>query len=85
MVKVKINTEAELYLVCQELLHITLNLRKFTKLWEEKYGVEIKARKKYWEDKADSLLQRLQIPEHRTQSQIKIEINGDERTTEQVH
>lgn len=83
--KIKVTSEQELVNVATELLHCLCNLRKFTKLWEENYGVEIKARKKYWEDKADSLLQRLQITEHRTQSQIKIEINGDERTTEQVH
>lgn len=82
MVKVKIKTEAELYSVCTELLHITLNLRKFTKLWEENYGVEIKARKKYWEDKADSLLQRLQVTDHRNPSQIKIEINEKIQTIE---
>lgn len=37
--------------------------------------MELRERKKYWEDKADSLLQRLQVTEHRNPSQIKIEIN----------
>lgn len=83
--KIIVTSESELVNVATELLHVLSNLRKFQKKWESNYGVELRERKKFWEDKADSLLQRLQIPEHRTQSQIKIEINGDERTTEQVH
>ena len=75
--KIKINDEQELVDVCTEALHILSNLRKFTKLWEESYGVDLRRRKKYYEEKADELIERLQVPENRKQSQIKIEINGN--------
>lgn len=73
--KIKIQSEQELIDVCTEALHVLSNLRKFTKLWEESYGVDLKARKKYYEQKADELIKRLQVTENRQQTKIKIEIN----------
>lgn len=73
--RIKVTSEQELVNVATELAHVLSNLRKFQKKWEGAYGVELRERKKYWEDKADSLLQRLQVTEHRNPSQIKIEIN----------
>ncbi len=35
------------------------NLRRFQKKWEENYGVELKTRKKTWEEKADKFLESL--------------------------
>lgn len=80
--KIRIKDEQELVNVATELAHVLSNLRKFQKKWESNYGVELRERKKYWEDKADSLLQRLQVTEHRNPSQIKIEINEKIQTIE---
>ena len=73
--KIKITSEQELIDVTTELIHCLSNLRKFTKLWEQRFGVELKERKKYYEKKADELIERLKVTEHRNQQQIKLEIN----------
>ena len=74
--KIKIRDEEELVNVATELAHCLCNLRRFTKLWEDNHGVELMARKKYWEDKSDELLKRLEVTEHRQSNQIKIELNA---------
>jgi hypothetical protein len=74
--KIKIQSEEELTSVCEEALHIIANLRKFTKLWEQDFGVELKTKKKRYEQMADELIERLQVLEHRNPEQIKIEINN---------
>lgn len=73
--KIIINSEDELISVAEEALHILANLRKFTALWENSHGVELKNRKKYYENKADELIQRLQIPDHRHPDQLTIKIS----------
>lgn len=73
--KIKVTNEQELLKITEEAIHVLANLRKFTKLWQESYGVELKARKNYYEEQADKLIQRLQITEHRQANQIKIEVN----------
>jgi len=73
--KIKIHSEEELVQVAAELIHALANLRKFTKLWDESHGVDLKRQKKYYEAKADELIERLQVPEHRNPEQVKIEIN----------
>lgn len=75
--KIIINSEDELIGVAEEALHILANLRKFTVLWETSHGVQLKERKKYYEKKADELIQRLQIPEHRHPEQLTIKINPE--------
>lgn len=72
--KIKIESEQELINVCAEALHIIFNLRKFTKLWDGVYGKELKARKKYYEKKADDFISKLELMEKRKQEKIKIEI-----------
>jgi hypothetical protein len=72
--KILIQTEEELLQVTSELIHVLCNLRKFTKLWEQDFGVELKTKKKRYEQMADELIERLQVPEHRQAGQIKIEI-----------
>lgn len=79
--KIKISSEQELVNVAEELIHVIANLRKFTRLWEETHGVDLKARKKYYEKEADALIERLKVTEHKHPSEIKIEVNGNERTT----
>jgi len=64
--KVVIRSEEELAHEFREAVHILENLRKFQILWEESYGKTLKERKKYWEQKADQFLNRLD------NSQIKI-------------
>lgn len=73
---IKINSEEELISVATEALHIISNLRKFTKLWEETHGTVLKERKKYYERKADELIQKLQVAEHKHPEQIKIEVDN---------
>lgn len=74
--KIIVKSEEELVNVATELAHVLCNLRHFTRLWNETHGAELRARKKYWEDKCDELLKRLQITEHRQSNQIKIEVNA---------
>ena len=72
--KIKVTNEQELLKITEEAIHVIANLRKFTKLWEENHGVELRQRKKYYEEQADKLIKRLQITEHRQANQIKIEV-----------
>lgn len=73
--KITITSEEELLKLAKEALHILSNLRHFTKKWNENHGVQLKQRKNYYEEKADELIERLQIEEHRRESQVKIEVN----------
>jgi hypothetical protein len=73
---IKINSEEELLNVDAELIHVIANLRKFTKLWEETHGVELKRNKKYYELKADELIARLQVENHKQVYEIKIEVDA---------
>ncbi len=75
--RIKISTEAELIKLAEESIRILANLRKFTKLWDESHGVELKARKKYYEAQADELIERLQSSNLQMREGIKIEINAD--------
>jgi hypothetical protein len=75
--KIKVSSEDELLNVASELIHVLANLRKFTLLWEETHGVELKARKKYFEQKADELISKLQVEDHKHPSQVKIEVNAN--------
>lgn len=54
--KVKIDSEEKLVHNMREAINIMVNMRKFQKLWEESYGVELKNKKKRWEEKADQFL-----------------------------
>lgn len=71
---VKINSEEELIKVTAELIHVLANLRKFTVLWESHYGVALKQKKKYYEKRADELIEILETGSHKWAHQIKIEI-----------
>lgn len=73
--KVKVKSEQELLKVAEEAIQVIANLRKFTKLWEESYGVELKNRKKCWENLADNFIDRLQVIELKRHESIQIEIN----------
>lgn len=75
--KIKLSSEQELIDTATEAIHILSNLRKFTKLWEQGYGVELRNRKKYWEKKADELIEKLKVGEQRHSRDIKIEIDAD--------
>lgn len=77
-VKVKISSEERLEQVAAELIHVLANLRKFTKLWEATHGVQLKERKKFYEERADELIKTLQVPEHRNPDQIKVVINTND-------
>ncbi len=72
---IKIKDEEELVNMCREAIYILSNLRKFTKLWEESYGVELKKRKKGWEANADRLIERLNAKSLKAHESIKFETN----------
>ena len=57
--------QEEIWSTLLELAHVLNNLRYFTKEWEMKYGVELKMAKKRWENRADELLRKLELPEIR--------------------
>jgi hypothetical protein len=78
--KIKITSEQELVNVAEEAIQIIANLRKFTTLWEETHGVELKNRKKCWEVIADKFISKLQMPELKRNEQIKIEVNEKDKT-----
>lgn len=73
--KIKIQSEEELIKIAEQAIKVIANLRKFTKLWDESHGVELKARKKYYEAQADELIERLQSTNLQMREGIKIEIN----------
>lgn len=73
--KIKVTSEDELLTICADALHVLTYLRKYTKLWEENYGVELKTRKKHYEKEADKLIEQLQLKDHKYSKDIKIEIN----------
>jgi hypothetical protein len=78
--KIQITNEHELLKITEEAIRVIANLRKFTKLWEEGYGVELKKKKKNWEGAADRFIDRLQVYELKINEHVKIEVNGTERT-----
>lgn len=82
MLKIKITSEQELVSVAEEAIQIIANLRKFTTLWQETHGVELKKRKKCWEAIADKFISRLQMPELKRNEQVKIEVDANTDTTE---
>lgn len=60
----KITGEENLKKAFEDLFSVMLNIRKYTLEWENRYGVETKLRKKFWEDKADKLLADLENGEY---------------------
>jgi len=81
--KVTIKNEQELLKITEEAIRVIANLRKFTKLWEETYGVELKTKKKGWEVAADKFIERLQIMELKRNEHVKIEVNAGTNTTKE--
>lgn len=76
--KITVHSEEELLNLCKELLHITVNLRAATKLWEQHYGCALRNKKKYYEARADELIERLQVTDHKHSHDIKIDISNPE-------
>ena len=74
---VKINSEKELEELTRELLHILVNLRYWTKLWNEQYGSNFLKKKKLWEDRADKCLERIELTKTVNQNYIEFKINKD--------
>jgi hypothetical protein len=78
--KIRVENEQQLFDLAEELLRITTNLRHYTKLWEESYGVVLRDRKKCWEDKADKLIATLQVSKLNRNETFKIEIDETNKT-----
>jgi hypothetical protein len=76
--KVIIKDEDELVAITKELLHCMVNLRHWTKLWERDHGSATKASKKFWEGRADELLEKLEMRKTNQASNVKIEIKNDQ-------
>jgi hypothetical protein len=81
--KIQIRNEEELLKITEEAIRVIANLRKFTKLWEESYGIQLKDRKKCWEKNADLFIEKLQMLELHRNEHIKIEVNADTNTTKE--
>jgi hypothetical protein len=79
--KIIINSEDELISKAEEAINILINLRKFSTLWEQSYGVELKNKKKMWEGRADEFLKKLNVPEFRYPEKLKIKIEPDEKSS----
>lgn len=73
--KVIISSEARLIEVAEQAIKIIANLRKYTTLWEQTHGSELRNRKKYWEGVADTFIKSLEFPELKQNDNYKIEIN----------
>lgn len=56
---IKLTPDQDITELVIEGISILNNMRKFQKKWEESYGVELRHRKKYWEDRADEYLKKL--------------------------
>lgn len=72
--RIKLQDEQELFEVCATLLHTLVNVRHSSKKWHEHYGAKLLNTKTYWENRADELLQRLQIDQFDRHEKVKIEI-----------
>lgn len=83
--RIKVDSEEELLKVAQEALHLLVNMRHYQKRWHTEFGAILKNRKKEWEDKADTFLERLQMEKSFKSGSIKIEIdNSNEKTNEPI-
>lgn len=77
MITVKVHSEEELMALSGELLHALVNVRYWTKKWEQEYGCEMKIKKKYWEARADELIAKMQgLPQN---------ISGNKKVVIQVY
>lgn len=76
--QIKVTSEQQLIKTAEEAIKIIANLRKFTKLWEETHGVELKNRKKCWETIADKFIESLPVEELKRNESVKIEVNAKE-------
>jgi hypothetical protein len=77
--KVVVTDEQELFELAKELLHVLANLRYWSDQWNKYHGSVLLNRKKFYEQKADTLLERLKTKGsvHRYDVHIKIENDAD--------
>ena len=73
---VNIKNEEELLSLTGELISVLHKLRKSTKEWDEHYGYGRLKAKKFYEAKADELINRFKIGTLNNNELIKIEVNG---------
>lgn len=71
--KVTVDSEKELVEMTTELLHILVNLRHWTKLWNENYGGYYLQQKKSWEKRSDDYLQKIGMQKSQQTNEINIE------------
>lgn len=81
--KIKIKDEDELIRAAEDLIYVLVNLRKFTKLWEGTYGVDLKRQKKYYEEQADELIERLNAQDYKSREQVNVKIDAKKNTTQE--
>lgn len=76
----KVHGDEELLSLCREAIHILNNLRYTTEEWEEHFGAARRDRKNYWEDKADALLERVDVKYSRKAKtvDVKVEVTNKE-------
>lgn len=78
MVKVTVKSEEELVALTKKLLHILINLRHRTAIWNEHYGAKNLHEKKRWEQRADELIQELNIQRQHPNAPYSITIQNEE-------
>lgn len=70
-VKCDIEKKETVFEMAGQLAHTLHNLRFFTKYWNEHGGYAARERMKYWQDKADKLLDSYGITTHNNIKAIK--------------
>lgn len=80
--KIKIESEDELMEVAKEALHLLVNIRHYTKAWEETHGAELKNRKKHFEGRADEFLKKLEMEKSLRSDAVHISINNENQETQ---
>lgn len=69
---VEVESDQDLVTRFQALAHVLHNLRFFTKYWNEHGGYQARQNMKYWQDKADALLNSMGLTLHENISSVLI-------------
>lgn len=78
MVKVTVKSEEELVELTKKLLHILVNLRHRSTIWHEQHGATNLYAKKKWEQRADELIQELNIQRQHPNAPYSITVKTEQ-------
>jgi hypothetical protein len=74
--RIVVQSEDELYEISKNLLHISVNLRYWTKEWDKHHGKTLLERKQYWQNRMDEYLEELGARKTQLLTEVKIEIKN---------